>query len=139
MIVCSLKQERESTMLKIRVKKIESVVNDCRVNKIELSPSNNFELPQNIIDNAIELLYHSINQWCGVKLSKIKSSLSTYKNYFNKGKKWWDNRKKIMLGYIFWLPVFKHIDQVITTCFQMFSVFSDIKLDIFIFHTVCQL
>eukprot|EP01084_Bolivina_argentea_P156904 273420_1 len=99
-------KEREFTFLKIKVNKIEFIVNDeCKIQ--------NFAIQKNVIDHTMKMLSNKIDQWQGVSDKSTKSPLSIYAHYFRMGKKWWDLHKRIMYGNIFWLSVFQSVEQFV--------------------------
>eukprot|EP01084_Bolivina_argentea_P221912 375730_1 len=105
-------KERELTLLKLKINKIQSIVNnECKVH--------NFAIKQDIIDATINTLGNKIDAWNGVNINRTKSSLYIYANYFNIGKKWWDNQKRSIYGDIFWLQVFQFTQQFVKDDLQL--------------------
>ena len=73
----------------------------------------NYNISQNIIDLCLQNLFLQIDMWNGVNLTKTtsKASHQIFRKYFSVAKNWWDQRKTIILGNLFWSKVFINIKQ----------------------------
>eukprot|EP01083_Nonionella_stella_P041037 111311_1 len=97
-------QERESKLLTIIKHKIESIVNETYN-----ASDGSFIISEHVMDVTSSALSNSINGWKGINLSRLKHSLTVYRDYFNVSKKSWDRRKTKFFGSSLWVNVFKEI------------------------------
>eukprot|EP01083_Nonionella_stella_P076333 207954_1 len=96
-------KERERNLLNVKRHQIESIMN------LKLIPYTNrfkFTVPSAITDTTLRLLYEKIDTWQGVEIARLKVSITLYRDYFDKAKKWWDQVKNSILGDAFWVPIF---------------------------------
>ena len=109
-----IKKERESKLLEIKITEIEVIVSQELESYINNDGSNHksFTVPSEIRKNTLDQLYHLISKWNGVDISRTKSPLTRYRDYFCVAKNWWDQTKKKLFGAIFWLVIFKYIQKV---------------------------
>lgn len=121
-------QERESKLLEIKITEIEVIVNHEINHYIDTHTKNlsinckqyraDFKITSEIRKNTLDQLYHLISKWNGVDISRTKSALTRYRDYFCVAKNWWDQTKKKLFGAIFWLVIFKYIQKVSRSMFQ---------------------
>ena len=104
-------KEREAKLLSIKIKEIQQIVN-TEAAKFGYAINTRFTIPDSIIHRILLHLYGVIHRWNGVNLCRIKKVISTFRDYFVIGKNWWDLTKKKLMGNVFWLTIFKHIQQV---------------------------
>eukprot|EP01084_Bolivina_argentea_P308135 532723_1 len=82
---------RESTLLQIKFDTTNTIINGI-LSKYNFNQS--FQVKDSIKSNTLETLYNKIDEWKGLKLSRIKTSFKIYRDYWNKSKKWFDQSKK---------------------------------------------
>ena len=80
-------------------------------------------IPNEFINYCLNEIYKLIDSWKGIKITKCsskcalkvksKSSTQNFKDYFVIAKNWWDQKKKAILGPIFWLNILKYIESYI--------------------------
>eukprot|EP01084_Bolivina_argentea_P212450 361142_1 len=99
-------KERERRLLKIKIIKVESIINAQLKNK---HFNNNFSVKQDLINITLTKLDKLIDNWQGLVLSRSKKSHIRYNDYFSAAKGWYDQRKKKLFGALFWLPIFQSI------------------------------
>eukprot|EP01083_Nonionella_stella_P117867 351674_1 len=107
---------REVQLLMSRKSKIELIVNQTQrlpnTNplKTEKQP---FVIAEDIITATINAMSQTIQQWDGVNISRVKTPPQSYREYYDKGKNYWDRNKVKVCGAIFWVHVFKQIHQFV--------------------------
>ena len=52
-----------------------------------------------------ENLFPIIDKWKGLNVWRIKKPLNKFKDYFAKGRNWWDINKQKITGSSLWIPV----------------------------------
>ena len=98
-------KERERKLLTIRISEIESIVNEQVYYKISAE----------FIESVLNVnFFPIIDEWKGINIWRIKKPLKEFKDYFAKGRNWWDINKQNITGSAFWIPVFEDIRKVHT-------------------------
>lgn len=72
-------------------------------------------------------IFKLIESWKGIKITKcsskcalkIQSNTQEFKDYFVIAKNWWDQKKKAILGPIFWLNILKYIESYIKSSIKL--------------------
>eukprot|EP01084_Bolivina_argentea_P231953 391056_1 len=115
---------RDDKLLSIKIQKTESVVN-AEISRLQPSKTDfvqhhsTYTIDKQIIADAFNQLHKQLDSWTGVRLTKIKQEIKSFKQYYDIGKRWWNCTKKKLLGDIFWFRIFKNIQQyvkVLTSC-----------------------
>ena len=97
-------KERERKLLMIRISEIESIVNKKQIN---------YKISDEFIESVLNKnFFPSIDKWKGINIWRIKKPLKKFKDYFAKGRNWWDINKQNIIGSAFWIPVFQDIQKV---------------------------
>eukprot|EP01084_Bolivina_argentea_P284215 487023_1 len=114
--------EREDKIMSIRVIVLETIINrKCKefetINSIKNNATiHNFKVNDEIVNECLMKLGLCLELWNGVSLTKTKKSLSTFRQYFIAAKKWFDVKKKQIIGPVFWIKLFDILKQFTINC-----------------------
>eukprot|EP01084_Bolivina_argentea_P159171 277235_1 len=99
-------KQRELKLIEIRKNRIEDIVGTI-LNKND----NENIIPSQFIEYVLDKLYNLIDTWNGVRISSKRLKIrKSFKTYFGAGKNWWDQKKRIVFGPIFWCRIFNEIE-----------------------------
>eukprot|EP01084_Bolivina_argentea_P154950 270073_1 len=105
-------KERENALFEIKRSQIEHIVNselDSHQHQLQSNESKIVIIPPTIFNDTLHALYCKIDEWTGVNLSRRKSPITRYRDYFVVGKNWISQIKTKIFGDLFWIHLFKHI------------------------------
>eukprot|EP01084_Bolivina_argentea_P231952 391054_1 len=103
---------RDEKLLNIKIQKIESVVNK-EISRLLQSDHSAYNIQKQIITDTFNQLHKHVDEWNGVKITRTKKEIKSFKQYWDVGKNWWDLTKKKLIGTIFWFRIFQDIQQFV--------------------------
>eukprot|EP01083_Nonionella_stella_P055930 147463_1 len=105
-------KELENAQFEIKRSEIEHIVNtvlEAHKDRLQLLGAKFIVIPTSIFNNTLRALDCKIDEWPGVNLSRRKSPMTRYRDYFVVGKNWLSQTKTKMFGDLFWIHFFTHI------------------------------
>lgn len=82
---------------------------------IKFNSISNLKISETFINYTFIELCSRIDVWNGVALCKTSTPINTFRKYYNTGKNWWDQKKKVILGPVFLIKVFKMTENACDT------------------------
>ena len=93
----------------MKTNQIACIVNSQSIRAYNHEP---FAISKVFMDCMKRDLFVDIDEWIGVNVFRMKNEIATFRQYFIRSRKWWDQKKTKGYAEIFWLRIFEHIQEV---------------------------